>query len=193
METRPYDLVVIGAGPAGERGALTAAGLGKRVAVVERGAQIGGAGVNTGTIPSKTLRETALALSGLRARRLYGVDLSLRREATIGDFMFHERHVTQSSREYITSRLLESHVDTFTGTARFVDPHTVDVACAPGLTPESFRLRAEVILIATGSSPARPPQFPFEHDRVHDSNEILELKELPKSLAVVGAGVIGSE
>jgi NAD(P) transhydrogenase len=192
-DTKAYDLIVIGAGPAGAMGAGTAAQFGKRVALVEKSPELGGAGINTGTIPSKTLRETAVALSGMRARQLYGVDLSLRREATVGDFMYHERRVTQSAREYITSRLQQEHVDTYCGTARFVDPHTVTLTPGPGSKQEPARLRGEVILIASGSSPARPPQFPFEHPRVHDSNEILELQELPKSLAVVGAGVIGSE
>jgi NAD(P) transhydrogenase len=95
MQAKHYDLVVIGAGPGGVWGARTAAGLGKCVALVEKTGMIGVAGINTGTIPSKTLRETALALSGWRSRRLFGVDLSLRRRATIGDFMYHEKNVTK--------------------------------------------------------------------------------------------------
>jgi NAD(P) transhydrogenase len=105
MESESFDLVVIGAGPAGEKGANTAAIFGKRVAIVEKAHVVGGAVANTGTLPSKTLRETALALSGLKARNLYGVDLSLRREATIADFMHHERAVTASERARILHNL----------------------------------------------------------------------------------------
>src|SRR5262245_38482184 len=197
METRPYDLVVIGAGPAGERGALTAAGLGKRVAVVERGAQIGGAVANTGTLPSKTLRETALALSGLKARKLYGVDLSLRREATLADFMYHERQVTASERGRIMRSLRGCKIDLHRGEASFEDSHTVRIRAGAeggGSEPSAEQLlQADKVLIATGSSPYRPPEFHFEDDRIHDSDEILRLECLPKTLAVVGAGVIGSE
>src|SRR6188768_2188030 len=105
MPAESYDLVVIGGGPAGTAGAIAAGLLGRRVALVERASEIGGAGINTGTIPSKTLRETALALSGLRSRRLFGVDLSLRREATVADFMRHQGHVTTGERRRIVSLL----------------------------------------------------------------------------------------
>ena len=184
--TKDFDLVVIGGGPAGICGANTAGIFGKRVALVEKLREVGGAGINTGTIPSKTLRETALALSGLRSRKLYGVDLSLRREATVADFMRHKETVATQERRRREEQLRTSKVDTFHGAASFVDPNTVRVA------PDTF-LRAEKILIATGSSPVRPPEFPFEHPRVHDSDEILEIGVLPKTLAVVGAGVIGAE
>jgi NAD(P) transhydrogenase len=183
-----HDLIVIGAGPAGEKGALTASVLGKTVALVERDRRVGGAATNTGTLPSKTLRETALALSGLKARSLYGVDLSLRRQATVADFMFHEERVTANERSRILGHLARPGIELIHGEASFVDAHTVRVA----ETPERI-LRGDVILIATGSSPARPPEFPFEHPRVADSDEVLSLDHLPSSLAVVGAGVIGSE
>jgi NAD(P) transhydrogenase len=183
---KAYDLVVIGGGPAGISGANTAAIFGKRVALVEKLGQIGGAGTNTGTIPSKTLRETALALSGWRSRKLFGVDLSLRREATVADFMGHKDRVTAHERGLMEGRLRLTKVETFQGAASFVDPHTVRVG-------SDTLLRGEKILIATGSSSVRPPEFPFEHPRVHGSDEILELSILPKTLAVVGAGVIGAE
>lgn len=194
-----YDLVVIGSGPAGESGAVAAAAFGKRVAVVERAPYLGGASANTGTLPSKTLRETALAISGLRTRDLYGVDLSLRREATIADLMHHEHRVKTNTRERIRRNIAQDQIDLIRGTARFVDPHTLAVT-----PPEDARtssdghggerlVEAEVILIATGSSPVHPPLFPFEDDRVHDSDEILTLERLPQTLAVVGAGVIGTE
>ncbi len=181
-----FDLVVIGGGPAGICGANTAGIFGKRVALVEKLREVGGAGINTGTIPSKTLRETALALSGVRSRKLFGVDLSIRREATVADFMRHEVNVAAQERRRREEQLRTFNVETFHGAASFVDPHTVRVA------PDTL-LRGEKILIATGSSPVRPAEFPFEHPRVHDSDEILEIGVLPKTLAVIGAGVVGAE
>jgi NAD(P) transhydrogenase len=189
MSQTHYDLVVIGGGPAGTSGAVAAGLFGRRAALVEKAPEIGGAGINTGTIPSKTLRETALALSGIRSRRLHGVDLSLRREATVADFMRHQGQVTAGEQRRAQSWLAECRVERFVGTARLSGPHTVRVT---GDGPET-ELHADYVLIATGSSPFRPPEFPFGDDRVHDSNQILELTTLPRKLAVVGAGVIGSE
>lgn len=187
-----FDLIVIGAGPGGVAAANTAALLGKKVAVVERNAAVGGAAINTGTLPSKTLRETALALSGLKARALYGVDLSLRRTCTVNDFLYHERAVTAAEAS-LTRRVLDRFgVTVIQGTGSFLDPHTVQVV-HPTPPGGSTHLRAKTIVIAIGSAPTRPPQFPFEHNRVHDSDELLALHELPTTLAVVGAGVIGSE
>ena len=185
-----FDLIVIGGGPAGSCGANTAALFGHRVAIIEKEAEVGGAGLNSGTVPSKTLRETALALSGWRSRRLFGVDLSLRREATIDDFMHHKDAVASAGRELVESRMRSLGVERFHGTAAFVDPHTIAVA---GRNGTNTHLRGQKILIATGSAPWHPPEFPFEDDRVHDSDELLKLKTLPKRLIVVGAGVIGSE
>jgi len=184
--TKDFDLIVIGGGPAGISGANTAGIFGKRVALVEKLREVGGAGINTGTIPSKTLRETALALSGIRSRKLFGVDLSLRREATIRDFMRHKDNVAVHERRRREEQMRRFTVETFQGAASFADPHTIRIA------PDTL-LRGERILIATGSSPLRPAEFPFEHPRVHDSDEILEIGVLPKTLAVVGAGVIGAE
>lgn len=184
--TRDFDLIVIGGGPAGICGANTAGIFGKRVALVEKLGAVGGAGINTGTIPSKTLRETALALSGLRSRKLFGVDLSLRREATVADFMRHQGNVAAQERGRREEQMRSFNVETFQGAASFADPNTVRVG------PDTL-LRGERILIATGSSPLRPAEFPFEHPRVHDSDEILEIGVLPKKLAVIGAGVVGAE
>ena len=186
MQAQAFDLVVIGGGPAGICGANTAGIFGRRVALVEKLREVGGAGINTGTIPSKTLRETALALSGMRSRKLFGVDLSLRREATVADFMRHQANVAAHERRHREGQMRSYKVETFHGAATFVDANTVRVA------PDTL-LRGEKILIATGSSPMRPSEFPFEHSRVHDSDEILEIGALPKRLAVVGAGVIGAE
>ena len=190
-EPKQYDAIVIGAGPAGVNAALTAAMFGKKVVVVEKSAAVGGAGANTGTLPSKTLRETALALSGLRSRRLYGVDLSIRREATVADLMSHERVVKSSEQTQILGRLDRSAVPVVHGSAEFVDPHTIRVT-HPTKQPDQL-LTADRIILAIGSTPSRPALFPFEHPRVLDSDEVVELHEIPKSLAVIGAGVIGSE
>ncbi|HJZ92308.1 MAG TPA: Si-specific NAD(P)(+) transhydrogenase [Gemmataceae bacterium] len=188
-EPQAFDVVVIGAGPAGVSAAVAAAQLGKTVAVAEKNMAVGGAALNTGTVPSKTLRETALALSGLRSRELYGVDLSLRRECTVADLLRREHSVMGAERTRWSGFLGQYGVTMVPGAARFLDAHTIAVA---GPTEERV-LRANFVIIAIGSSPSRPPLFPFEHPRVHDSDEIVNLEQVPKSLAVVGAGVVGSE
>src|SRR5687767_4311192 len=127
-----FDLVVIGGGPAGSCGANTAALFGHRVALVEKEAEVGGAGLNSGTVPSKTLRETALALSGWRSRRLFGVDLSLRREATVEDLMRHKKQVKNCERQRVEARLAFRGVTQFHGTASFVDPHTIRIVSEGG-------------------------------------------------------------
>jgi NAD(P) transhydrogenase len=185
-----YDLIAIGSGPAGEKGAATAAAFGKRVALIERERVVGGVSTNTGTLPSKTLRETALALSGFRSRQLFGVDLSLRREATVADLMHHERRVVSSERGRVLDVVYKTGIDLFRGNASFVDPHTVRISRASG---DSVTIRAGIILIGTGSSPVHPPGFAFADPRILDSDEILTMHRLPASMAVVGAGVIGAE
>jgi NAD(P) transhydrogenase len=180
-----YDLIVIGSGPAGEKGAAQAAYFGKRVALLERAAHVGGAGINTGTVPSKTLRETALYFSGLRQRGLYGVDYSVKPDLTVHDFMYREQEVVRSLREVVSANIARHDIDLIHGDAVFEDPHTVRVG--------TRRLHGDVILIATGSVPTRPAAVPFADPRIHDSDEILAMTRLPKSLAVVGAGVIGCE
>ncbi|CAN5375742.1 Si-specific NAD(P)(+) transhydrogenase [soil metagenome] len=188
MESTTYDLIIIGAGPAGENAAFTAALLGKKVAIVERESAVGGAAVNTGTVPSKTLRETALALSGFRSRNLYGVDLSMR-GSTVADFLRHERAVKVAEHDQIRGRLDQFGVTMFQGSGSFHDANTIRIINSTGET----LLKGERIIIAVGSIPLRPAIFPFEHYRVHDSDELVELNAMPKSLAVVGAGVIGAE
>ncbi len=187
-----YDLIVIGAGPGGVAAAATAALLGKRVAIVERQTVVGGAAVNTGTIPSKTLREVALAIAGVKARALIGVDVSVRREAKIEDLVRHERVVTASEANQMRTLLDRYGVAVHQGTGQFLDPHTVRVT-RPNPPGGFFDLCAEKIVIAIGSRPVRPSVFPFEHSRVHDSDELLYITTIPRSLAVIGAGVIGSE
>jgi len=182
-----YDLIVLGGGPAGIVAATAATGLGKNVALVDNHPDLGGAGANTGTVPSKTLRETALALSGMRSRNLYGVDLSLRREATVADFLRHERSVKAGMNYSLAQRMEDNKTQVFEGTGAFLDPHRIQVGAAGTV------LEGEHILIATGSSPVRPPDMPFGSPEIYDSDTILELDKLPGSLAVVGAGVIGAE
>src|SRR6478672_7005609 len=157
---KTYDLVVIGGGPAGITAATEASSFGKSVALVDRYQEIGGAGTNTGTVPSKTLRETALALSGLKSRNLYGVDLSLRREVTVADFLGHEEHVKDAFHKSITERLQLLKATIYCGTATFLDPHSVEVRLGPenrekdsSAPSREIQLRGEKILIATGSSP----------------------------------------
>jgi NAD(P) transhydrogenase len=184
-----YDLVVIGSGPAGEKGAAQAAFFGKKVAVVERAA-LGGTVANTGTLPSKTLRETALFLSGFRKRELYGVDAGLKGNLTVKDLLFRERVVRDSERHRVAQNLDRHRVTLIDGEARFLDANTVVVRKADG---SEEKLVGKVFLIATGSSPYRPPPYRFEEERIYDSDELLEMHALPKSLAVIGAGVIGCE
>ncbi len=185
-----YDLVVIGSGPAGEKGAAQAAYFGKRVALVERGTLLGGACINTGTVPSKTLRESALYFSGLRQRGLYGIDYSFREGLTVRDFMHHKDVVVEMEREKVEKNIAAHHIELLRGIAGFEDPHTLAVATPEGKT---LGLRGEVILIATGSRPHRPAEIPFDDKSVFDSDTILEMDRIPKSLIVVGGGVIGCE
>jgi len=181
---------VIGSGPAGEKGAAQAAYFGKRVVLVERAPHLGGAGVNTGTIPSKTLRESALYFSGLAQRGLYGRDYTLRDDLTVQDFLYREQEVVRALREVIRRNIERHRIELVHGEASLRDPHTVRVLLAAGGERE---LAGDVILVATGSVPNRPRDIPFEDPRVFDSDTILEMQRLPKTMAIVGAGVIGCE
>jgi NAD(P) transhydrogenase len=185
-----FDLVVIGSGPAGEKGAAQAAYFGKRVALIERGEHLGGACLNTGTVPSKTLRESALYFSGLRQRGLYGIDYSLREGLTVADFMHHKDAVVEAERAKETQNLVAHNIVLVRGTAIFEDAHTIAVATPGG---QSERLAGEIILIATGSRPHRPREIPFDDQFIFDSDTILTMDRIPKSMMVVGAGVIGCE
>lgn len=184
-----YDLVVIGSGPAGEKGAAQAAYFGKRVALIETEAALGGAAANTGTLPSKTLRETSLVLSGFRARGLYGVDLALRREADVRDFLYREKHVVDAERKRAISNVARHGIDTYHGLGSFIDPNTIRVQNQA----EEQTLETDFVLLATGSSPRHPLIFPFDHPNVYDSDTILRLPKMPKSLVIIGGGVIGCE
>jgi NAD(P) transhydrogenase len=190
MAHKEYDLIVIGSGPAGEKGAAQAAYFGKKVALVEKEPVLGGAAANTGTLPSKTLRETALYLSGFRQRGLYGVNFALKDKVTVRDFLFRERLVKENERSRIQANLKRHKVDLYVGAANLAGPHTVSIK--PAKSAE-VAIEGDVILIATGSSPHRPPVFPFHDPRVYDSDTILNLHDIPATMLVVGGGVIGCE
>ena len=185
-----FDLVVIGSGPAGEKGAAQAAYFKKKVALVECGSVVGGACINTGTIPSKILRESALYYSGVQQRGLYGVDYSLKEGLTVANFMHRERVVVDTLRQKLNENLANHRVEVFEGFGSFEDAHTVAVRAPDN---EKVILRGEMILIATGSTPFRSPEIPFDDEAIFDSDSILKMRVIPRSLTVVGGGVIGCE
>ncbi|NGX39536.1 MAG: putative soluble pyridine nucleotide transhydrogenase [Chlamydiae bacterium] len=184
-----YDLIVIGTGPGGEKAAVKAAYFGHRVAIVEKEEKFGGAEVVTGTIPSKTLKETALYFSGKYEKGLYGIDRDLRHEASVEDFMFRKNRVSQEEGDAVEENLKLHKVDIYHGVGSFEDAHTIKITSE---TKEE-KIRGEAIILAPGSYPYHPPDIPFDGKRIHDSDTILEITRFPKSLCVVGAGVIGCE
>ena len=185
-----FDLVVVGGGAAGEKGAAQAAYFGKRVAVVERRSEPGGATVHTGTLPSKTLREAALFLSGYRQRDLYGVSVEVDPGLEVAKLVARKNAVRELETDRMLGNLARHRVELVHGEGRLVDASTVEVTSDGG---ERRRLAADVILLVTGSSPFRPPGIPFEDPDVHDSDDILEIDRRPASLAVLGGGVVGCE
>jgi len=190
MSTYHYDLIVIGSGPAGEKGAAQAAYFGKRVALIEREVDLGGAAANTGTLPSKTLRETALYLSGFRQRGLYGVNMSFKESVTTRDFLYREKLVRETEHKRIQGNLDRHKVEIHYGLGSLFDAHTVKVEQSDRTVE---LLTAEYILLVTGSRPFRPAVFPFGDPRVYDSDTILDLHHIPPNMLVVGGGVIGCE
>src|SRR5256714_1306179 len=188
MSNATYDLIVIGSGPGGEKGAAQAAYFGKKVALIERAPRFGGAIANTG-IPGKAMRETALYLSGLRGRDLHGIRLSYDGTVTADAFMHRGDVVREALSGWVWTNLERHHVDVYRGVASFVDAHTVKV-----VGPDSETLLvAERVLIATGSRPIHPATIPFDDPRVYDSDTILKMTRLPRSLTIIGGGTIGCE
>ncbi|MBS0603490.1 MAG: Si-specific NAD(P)(+) transhydrogenase [Verrucomicrobia bacterium] len=183
-----FDLIVIGTGPAGEKAAVKAAYFGHKVAIIEKEEVYGGAEVVTGTLPSKTLKETALFLSGKFEKGVYGVERGLEHEASVEDFMYRKNFVSASAAQEIYENLMRHGVTIFHGIASFEDPHTIKVR---GEKEET--IYGENIIIATGSYPYHPSSIPFDGKRIHDSDTILQIHRFPKSLCIVGAGVIGCE
>ncbi len=186
-----FDVVIIGAGPAGERAAIQAARHQKTAALIERAHVIGGTRINWGTIPSKTLRESAMYVHGLKKSSLYGIRIEFPAEITIADFMTRERAVVQQELELANRSLDRYQVQVFRGAGRFVDPHTVAVHGADDRT--RAQLTGDVVVIATGTRPARPADVPFDGKTVVDSDTILAVPRMPRSMIVLGAGVIGVE
>ncbi len=185
-----FDLLVIGSGPAGQKAAIQAAKLGKRAVVVDRGHMIGGVCVNTGTIPSKTLREAVLYLTGTSQRGIYGHSHRVKDPITSGDLVWRIDSVIQREVDVVRHQLSRNGVSIVTGTARFADPHAVLVTGDHG---EQRRITASKIVIAVGTRPARPSTVEFDGRTVIDSDDVLTLDWVPSSLLVVGAGVIGIE
>ncbi|MGI9487201.1 MAG: Si-specific NAD(P)(+) transhydrogenase [Geminicoccaceae bacterium] len=185
-----YDLIVIGSGPAGRRASIQAAKLGKSVLVIDRHPQVGGVSVHAGTIPSKTLRETILNLSGYRERGFYGRTYRVKKEISADDLRERLSLTLDHEVETLEHQFARNRVTIVTGHARFIDPHTIEVQKPNGACT---RFTASCFIIAVGTKPFRPPEIPFDGETVLDSDEILSLKRLPRTLTVIGAGVIGLE
>src|SRR3954462_11747533 len=185
-----HDFIIIGSGPAGRRAAIEAAKLGKSVLVIEKGRRVGGVSVHTGTIPSKTLRETVLNLTGWRERGFYGRAYRVKKDIQAKDLMMRLHMTLDHEVDVLEHQFARNAVRTMTGMARFLDPHHVEVL-TEGEGPRVYR--GERILLAVGTKPYRPSNIPFDGKLVLDSDEIVEIDHLPRSLTVIGAGVIGIE
>jgi NAD(P) transhydrogenase len=189
MESNQFDLVVIGSGPAGQKGAICAAKLRKKVAIVERKRAIGGVCVNTGTIPSKTFREAVLYLSGLRQRSFYGRSYAVKDQIAMQDLVFRADAVMAREIEVIKAQLRRNQVTVFEGSARFLNANTIEVVGDEG----SQIVHADHTLIACGTRPAHDESIPVDGQRIFDSDQVHGLLEVPRELVVVGAGIIGLE
>jgi NAD(P) transhydrogenase len=184
-----YDLIVIGSGPAGQRAAIQGSKMGKRVVLVERREVVGGVCVNTGTIPSKTFREAVLHLSGYYYRNIYGVNYRVKDKITMADLAFRVQHVIKTEVDVIQAQLSRNNVELISGVAGFTDPHTVRVINSR----QEQTFCADNIVIATGTKPAENSRVPINGRNIIDSDQVLEMPEIPKSMIVVGGGVIGVE
>jgi NAD(P) transhydrogenase len=190
MTTTRHDFIVIGSGPAGRRAAIQAAKLGKSTLVVEKGRRVGGVSVHTGTIPSKTLRETVLNLTGWRERGFYGRAYRVKKDIQAKDLMARLHMTLDHEVDVLEHQFARNSVETMLGTARFLDPHRAEVTMDNG---DLRVVEGERFLIAVGTRPYRPAEVPFNGHNVLDSDEIVDIPRLPRSLTVVGAGVIGVE
>ncbi|HEX5119072.1 MAG TPA: Si-specific NAD(P)(+) transhydrogenase [Pseudonocardiaceae bacterium] len=185
-----FDVLVLGSGPGGQKAAIATAKLGKRAAIVERRDMIGGVCINTGTIPSKTLREAVLYLTGLNQREMYGQSYRVKEDITVSDLLSRTRHVIGREIEVIRSQLARNHVTMLPGMGHFLDEHTIEVVDGTG---RETKVTSDRIVIATGTAPARPSTVDFDERTIIDSDGILMLEHVPQSMIVVGAGVIGIE
>ena len=189
MNDQQYDLVVIGSGPAGQKGAICAAKMRKRVAVIDRRMMMGGVCVHTGTIPSKSVREAIFQLTGIAVRSFYGNTYRGNGDLSVQDLSFRVNTIVARETEVIRAQLKRNGVAIFQGVAQFSDPHTIDVQ-GDG---EKFTLRGEHILVACGTRPARHPEVAFDGKRIIDTDELPQMTGLPREIIVVGAGVVGLE
>ncbi|MEU5885104.1 Si-specific NAD(P)(+) transhydrogenase [Spirillospora sp. NPDC047279] len=185
-----FDILVLGSGPGGQRAAIASAKLGRRVAIVERRNMIGGVCINTGTIPSKTLREAVLYLTGLNQRELYGQSYRVKEDITPADLGMRTQHVIGREIDVIRSQLARNRVTVLPGTGRFLDPHTIGVGNGDD---REHKVTADKIVIATGTKPARPDTVAFDDKTIIDSDGIINMERIPETMVVVGAGVIGIE
>ena len=185
-----YDLLVIGSGPGGQKAAIAAAKLDRRVAVVERPEMIGGVCVQTGTIPSKTLREAILYLTGIDQREVYGQSYRVKDDITVADLTRRTTHVVGRESDVVRSQLTRNRITVIPGLAYFVGPHAVEIDDGGGRTR---KVTADKIVIATGTKPARPSSVAFDDKTIIDSDSIIHLEKVPRSMVVAGAGVIGIE
>jgi len=184
-----YDLFVIGSGPAGQRAAIKGAKLGKRVAIVEKREMVGGACINTGTIPSKSMREAVMHLSGYQYQGIYGLSYRVKEKITVADLSFRVQHVIKTEIDVTMAQLARNGIDVLTGTATFLDPHQIKVENSRG----ESEYEAAVIVIATGTRPAESPLVPVNNRTIVNSDQIFCMPCIPKTLIVVGGGVIGVE
>lgn len=187
---KKYDIIVIGSGPGGQKAAIQAAKLGKKTVIIERSPYIGGAGIHTGTLPSKTLRETALFLAGLRQRAVFGFHATLGKDVTLSELMLRNSEVIRKQMEVVVDQFSRNNVEIIYGDASFAGVHTLSIKSASGVTEA---LESDIIIIATGSRPAHPTGLPFDSEQIYDSDSILGLNRIPENMAVIGGGVIGCE
>jgi NAD(P) transhydrogenase len=188
---RDFDMLVLGSGPAGQRAAIQAAKAGKRVAIVEQKGVVGGVCINTGTIPSKTLREAVMHLSGYRERSIYGASYSVKHDITMQDLLFRTDYVIRHEVDVTNHQLSRNGISVLNAKASFVDPHTVRLDYFDGRGQRD--VTANNIVVAVGTETTRDPHIPFDGQTVFTSDDILCLEKMPRTLAVVGAGVIGLE
>jgi len=187
MET--YDLLVIGSGPAGQRAAIQAAKFGKHVALVEKMEVVGGCAINTGTIPSKTMREAVLHLSGFYWQSIYGVNYRVKEPITMADLSFRAQHVIKTEIDVTRAQLSRNGIEVLNGVASFIEPNKIRVVGSRGQS----EYQAENIVIASGTRPAMSPLVPFNNRNIINSDQVLQMPEIPKTMIVVGGGVIGVE
>ena len=184
-----YDIIVIGSGPAGQRAAIQAAKFGKKAALVEKMEVIGGAAINTGTIPSKTMREAVLHLSGFYYQSIYGVNYRVKEQITMADLSFRAQHVIKTEIDVTRAQLSRNGIEVLNGLASFTGPNGLRVSGVRGQAD----YQAEKVIIATGTKPASSPLVPFNNRNIINSDQILQMPQIPKTMIVVGGGVIGVE